>query len=232
MFLVTFHHWISKPHRMPGRNHLLLCTSGDWRTEQRRWWWTRRALRPPRQWAWRCSRNLCRLDKRHVRSLNFNQYKETDLNEEKLTYGRIILCGIVGLMRHREWEEVGVHAHFWVGLICCREKEVNKHSWQLEYQLCSKEQQQQNRKMFNCHTRKRTFSSFTFHLEFLTLLNIFLCSVTKSYDYFRFSLSCFHILPCTHLSSLPPCEIPQTLTRSSQCWRLSLTMTHHSKSPR
>lgn len=29
-----------------------------------------------------------------------------------LTYGRVILCGIVGLMRHGEWEEVGVHAHF------------------------------------------------------------------------------------------------------------------------
>lgn len=34
-----------------------------------------------------------------------------------LTYGRIILCGIVGLMRHRKWKQVGVDAHFGVRLV-------------------------------------------------------------------------------------------------------------------
>lgn len=55
--------------------------------------------------------------------------------------------------------------------------------------------------------------------------------MTKSYDYFSLFLLCSYILPYSTLSSLPPCEIPQTLTRSHQCWRLFLTMSHHSKSP-
>lgn len=38
--------------------------------------------------------------------------KHEDAPEASVDYGRIILCGIVGLMRHREWEEVGVHANF------------------------------------------------------------------------------------------------------------------------
>lgn len=44
------------------------------------------------------------------------------MNEETLTYGRIVRCGIVGLLRHWEWEEVGRHAHFGVRLISWREK--------------------------------------------------------------------------------------------------------------
>lgn len=34
-----------------------------------------------------------------------------------LTYGRMVLCGIVGLMGHREWKQVGVDAHFGVRLV-------------------------------------------------------------------------------------------------------------------
>lgn len=41
-----------------------------------------------------------------------------DAPETSVDYGRIILRGIVGLMRHREWEEVGVHANLRVRLIC------------------------------------------------------------------------------------------------------------------
>lgn len=43
--------------------------------------------------------------------------------KETLTYGGVILCGIVGLLGHWEWEEVGVHAHLEVGLIGWRETE-------------------------------------------------------------------------------------------------------------
>lgn len=35
-----------------------------------------------------------------------------DAPEASVDYGRIILRSVVGLMRHREWEEVSMHAHF------------------------------------------------------------------------------------------------------------------------
>lgn len=39
---------------------------------------------------------------------------------QTLTYGGIIVGAVVGLMRHWEWEQVGVHAFFGVWLICYR----------------------------------------------------------------------------------------------------------------
>lgn len=60
---------------------------------------------------------------RSLKNVNSVWRQQIYINKETLTDGRIILCGIVGLMRHREWKEVGVHAHFGVRLICWREKE-------------------------------------------------------------------------------------------------------------
>lgn len=84
-----------------------------------------------------------------------------------------MLCGIVGLMRHREWKEVGVHTHFGVRLICWRQKINAENQWDLIANKHSRTEQMQYKRLRNSHTRKipqainRT-SSDIFQLYFFT----------------------------------------------------------------
>lgn len=85
--------------------------------------------------------------------------------------------------------------------------------------------------MFNHHKKKIHYATdiakriffvnFNFPIPFLLCdksfmywdLTTFENRVTKSYDS-KLVLSCIYILSYSLLSSIPPCEIPQTLTRS------------------